>query len=128
MIVASILGGRVLAPLVQIVAQWQSVVNARSSWNRLEDLLETYPLKSAGMALPPPRGQLSVENLYAGPPNTGLQILRGLTFDLQPAEVLAVVGPSASGKTTLARMLTGLWPALAGNVRLDGASLYQWNK
>jgi len=128
MIVASILGGRVLAPLVQIVAQWQGVVNARSSWNRLEDLLETYPLKSAGMALPPPRGQLSVENLYAGPPNSGLQILRGLTFELQPAEVLAVVGPSASGKTTLARMLAGLWPALAGNVRLDGANLYQWNK
>lgn len=128
MIVASILGGRVLAPLVQIVGQWQGIVNARTSWKRLDELLETYPVNAPSMALPPPRGQLSVENLFAGPPNSGLHILRGLTFDVQPGEVLAVVGPSASGKTTLARMLAGLWPAIAGSVRLDGANLYQWNK
>lgn len=128
MIVASILGGRVLAPLVQIVAQWQFVVNAQSAWRRVDELLTKIPARRAGMPLPAPKGRLTVENLYASPPNSSFQILRGIVFDLQPGEVLAVVGPSACGKTTLARMLVGLWPAVGGNVRLDGVDVYQWNK
>lgn len=129
MIIASVLGGRVLAPLVQVVAQWQTVVNVRDAWSRLDMLLSAVPARKPGMPLPAPRGLLQVEPLVAGAPGAqGSTILRGVTFALNPGEVLAVVGPSASGKTTLARLLTGLWPAAAGKVRLDGADVFAWNK
>lgn len=132
MIVASIIGGRVLAPMVQMVAQWRLVVNAREAWSRLNVVLQQLPAKEAGMQLPPPKGVLTVEQLVAGPPPLPGQqpqaILRGVQFALQPGEVLAVIGPSAAGKTTLARMLVGLWPALQGKVRLDGVDVYSWNK
>jgi ATP-binding cassette subfamily C exporter for protease/lipase len=81
-----------------------------------------------GMPLPAPRGLLQVEQLVAGAPGNPNAILRGVAFSLQPGEVLAVVGPSASGKTTLARLLVGLWPAAAGKVRLDGADVFSWDK
>jgi len=128
MIVSSILGGRVLAPLVQIVAQWQTVVNARDGYNRLETLLAMLPVKPESMSLPAPRGQVLVENVLAGAPGVQTAILKGVGFALNPGDVLAVVGPSASGKTTLARLLVGLWPAMNGKVRLDGADVYTWDK
>jgi ATP-binding cassette subfamily C exporter for protease/lipase len=128
MIVASILGGRVLAPLVQIVGQWQAVVNVRDAYARLDNLLDTVPLRPAGMALPAPQGQLQVDNLMANAPGTQTTLIKGVSFGLQPGDVLAVVGPSASGKTTLARLLVGLWPAINGKVRLDGADVFTWNK
>ena len=128
MIVASILGGRMLAPLVQVVSQWQSVVNVRDSWGRLEQLLTSVPAKPQSMALPAPRGSVQVEQLVAGAPGNPAPILRGVAFALNPGDVLAVVGPSASGKTTLARLLVGLWPAAGGKVRLDGADVHTWDK
>jgi ATP-binding cassette subfamily C exporter for protease/lipase len=128
MIVASVLGARVLAPLVAVVTQWRAVVNARDAWGRLNQLMTALPATEAGMAMPPPKGVLAVENLVAGAPGSQSPIVRGLAFALQPGEVLAVVGPSASGKTTLARLLVGLWPAMAGKVRLDGADVHSWNK
>lgn len=128
LIVGSILGGRVLAPLVQVVTQWQTVVNVRDSWSRLDQLLAAVPPRPIGMRLPPPRGALQVEQLVASAPGNVSPILRGVNFSLSPGEVLAVVGPSASGKTTLARLLVGLWPAAAGKVRLDGADVFVWDK
>ena len=128
MIIGSIFGGRVLAPLVQIVTQWRMVVNVRDAWQRLEGLLKTVPARPETMALPPPRGILQVESLMAGAPNGGPPIIKNVTFNLTPGEVLAVVGPSASGKTTLARLLVGLWPAVGGKVRLDGADIFTWDK
>jgi ATP-binding cassette subfamily C exporter for protease/lipase len=128
MIVASILGGRMLAPLVQTVSQWQSVVNVRDAWTRLDSLLTAVPQRPESMALPAPRGALQVEQLIAGAPGNPAPILRGVQFALVPGEVLAVVGPSAAGKTTLARLLVGLWPAQGGKVRLDGADIYTWDK
>lgn len=128
MIVASILGGRMLAPLVQVVSQWQSVVNVRDAWMRLDGLLVAVPARPPGMALPAPRGALQVEQLIASAPGNPAPILRGVQFALAPGEVLAVVGPSAAGKTTLARLLVGLWPAQGGKVRLDGADIHTWNK
>lgn len=128
MIVASILGGRMLAPLVQVVSQWQTVVNVRDAWARLDGLLAAVPARSPGMELPKPRGALQVEQLVAGAPGNPAPILRGVQFALAPGEVLAVVGPSAAGKTTLARLLVGLWPAQGGKVRLDGADIHTWNK
>jgi ATP-binding cassette subfamily C exporter for protease/lipase len=132
MIVASIIGGRVLAPLVQMVTQWRGVVNARDAWARLNMLMTLMPGRETGMALPAPRGQLTVEQLVAGAPvppgQAPVPILKGLQFVLQPGESLAVIGPSAAGKTTLARMLVGLWPAIGGKVRLDGADVHAWPK
>ena len=128
MIIASVLGGRVLAPLVQIVSQWQAVVNVRESWSRLDQLLTALPAKMPGMSLPAPKGALLVESLVASAPGTAVQILKGVGFELKPGEVLAVVGPSASGKTTLARLLAGFWPAISGKVRLDGVDVFTWDK
>lgn len=128
MIIASVLGGRVLAPLVQIVTQWQSVVNVRDAWGRLDQLLTGLPVRAPSMPLPPPHGSLTVESVVAAAPGTQVPILKGVAFALQPGEVLAVVGPSASGKTTLARLLAGLWPANSGKVRLDGVDVYTWDK
>ena len=128
MIVASILGGRVLAPLVQIITQWRMVVNVRDAWQRLDDLLAAVPVKARPMPLPAPRGMLQVEVLMAGAPNTGVALLKNVAFSLLPGEVLAVVGPSASGKTSLARLLVGLWPVASGSIRLDGADIFAWDK
>jgi ATP-binding cassette subfamily C exporter for protease/lipase len=128
MIIASVLGGRMLAPLVQAVSQWRAVVGVRDAWSRLEALMEQLPARKKGMALPQPKGALSVDGLVAGAPGSPVAIVRGIQFSLTPGQVLAVVGPSASGKTTLARLLVGLWPAGAGKVRLDGADVFVWDK
>ena len=128
MIIGSVLGGRVLAPLAQLVAQWNGVVTVRESWARLDMLLSQIPAKAEAMALPAPKGQLSVEGIVAGPPGQQAAILRGIQFALNPGEVLAVIGPSASGKTTLARLLVGLWPSIGGKVRLNGADVFTWDK
>ncbi len=128
MIIASVLGGRVLAPLVQIVTQWQSVVNVRDAWSRLDQLLAALPVRPPSMSLPAPHGDLTVEALVAAAPGSQVPILRGVAFGLSAGEVLAVVGPSASGKTTLARLLVGLWPAASGKVRLDGVDVFTWDK
>lgn len=128
MIVAATLGGRILAPIVQIVSQWRNVVAARDAWTRLDQFLKAFPVPPETMLLPPPRGVLTVENLLAGAPGSSIPIIKSAHFALPPGEVLAVVGPSASGKTTLARLLIGLWPALSGKVRLDGADIYTWDK
>jgi ATP-binding cassette subfamily C exporter for protease/lipase len=128
MIVASILGGRMLAPLVQIVTQWRNVVAVRDSWGRLNQLLSNVPPPAKAMPLPQPKGLLNVESVTVAAPGSQVPILRGVAFALKPGEVLAVVGPSASGKTTLARALVGLWPSAGGKVRLDGADVYAWDK
>ena len=127
-IIGSVLGGRVLAPLGQVVAQWNAVVNVRAAWARLEALLAQIPEKLEAMPLPAPKGFLTVEALMAGAPGQQVPIVRGVQFGIQPGEVLAVIGPSASGKTTLARLLVGLWPAISGKVRLDGADVHAWDK
>jgi len=128
MIVGSILGGRLLAPLVQIITGWRQIEAAREAWGRIALLLNTYPVPEKGMALPSPEGRLSVEGVIAAPPGGGQPVLKGVSFALVPGDSLAVVGPSASGKTTLARLLTGIWQARQGTVRLDGIDVYAWDK
>lgn len=128
MIIGSILGGRVLAPLVQMVTQWRAVVGARDAWHRVEGLLSAIPPKAKTMPLPPPRGRLSAEGIVAVAPGSQSTILRNVSFALNPGEVLGIIGPSASGKTTLARVLAGLWPSAGGKARLDGADMYTWDK
>jgi ATP-binding cassette subfamily C exporter for protease/lipase len=127
LIVGSMLGGRLLAPLVQLVSQWTLVVNARDAWMRLEQLLQAHPLPKAAMPLPAPAGRLSVESLFVAPPGSAAPLLKGIHFALRPGEVLIVVGPTAAGKTTLARALTGFWPVASGKVRLDGVDVHGWD-
>lgn len=128
LIVASTLGARAVAPLGAIVTQWRQVVAAHEAYLRLDKALTQYPLKRKGMALPVPTGFLSVEALVASAPGSNTPILRGLQFAVKPGQMLAVIGPSGSGKTTLARLLVGVWPALSGKVRLDGADVFSWDK
>ena len=128
MIVASILGARMVSPLVQIIAQWKMIVSAKDSYARLDALLDSVPPKPVGMQLPAPTGQLVVENLFVAAPGKGPTILKGLSFVLNAGESLALIGPSASGKTTLTRALVGIWGAQSGKVRLDGADIFQWPK
>lgn len=128
MIISSILGGKVLAPLVQVIATWKSIVNARDAYQRLDKLLVTIPEREPGMPLPPPQGALSVEGVMAAAPGTQAAILRGVSFALPAGKALVMVGPSAAGKSTLARLLVGIWPALSGKVRLDGVDIFPWNK
>jgi len=127
-LVASVVGGRMLAPLVLMITQWRAVVNARDARDRLLQLLGSLPPADHAMPLPSPRGALVVEQLAATAPGAAMPLLKGLNFRLQPGEVLGVIGPSAAGKTTLARLLTGLWPAATGKVRLDGVDVYGWAK
>jgi len=128
MIVGSSLGAKALAPIGLIIGQWKTVVGARDAWRRLDGLLQNLPAREPGMPLPPPQGNLTVEAVTAAAPGTANLILRGIQFGLPAGQVLAIVGPSASGKTTLARLLTGIWPAHSGTVRLDGADVFNWNK
>ncbi|MCD2515302.1 type I secretion system permease/ATPase [Massilia sp. G4R7] len=128
MIAASILVGRALAPVQQVIAVWKSLSTTRSAFERLTKLLEANPAREAGMELPKPKGALSVEAVTAGPPGAKMPVIKGLSFAIQPGDVLGVIGPSGSGKSTLARLLVGVWPSMMGKVRLDGADIYQWNK
>ena len=128
MIVASILMGRVLSPVEQLIGVWKNWSNTRSAYMRLAELLEANPPRKSGMALPKPLGQISLESVTAIPPGASEAAIKNLSFTLMPGDVLGVIGPSGAGKSTLARLLVGVWPARVGNVRLDGADVYQWNK
>ena len=128
MIVASTLGGRVLAPLAQLIAQWRLVVNARDSYQRMDNFLKALPERQYGMSLPAPEGYLNVEHVTAGAPGNPYPIVRGVNFAVAPGETVAMIGPSAAGKTTLARLLIGIWPTLSGKVRLDGNDIHTWDK
>jgi len=128
MIAASILVGKAMGPVQQLIAVSKSWTNTRSAYDRLTALLANNPSRPAGMELPKPQGALTVEGVVAAPPGTNQQVLRGVTFAIAPGDALGVIGPSGSGKSTLARLLVGVWPALAGKVRLDGADIYSWNK
>lgn len=128
MLVASILGGRVVAPISQVIGMWKQVVNARDAFGRLDKLLQNVPAREPGMSLPPPRGMLSVEAVVASAPGSQLPIIRGASFAVPAGDVVAIVGPSASGKSTLARLMVGVWPTMGGKVRLDGVDVFPWNK
>ncbi|WFQ78432.1 type I secretion system permease/ATPase [Xenorhabdus sp. SF857] len=142
MIAGSILMGRALSPIEQLIQAWKSWSAARLSWQRLDKLLKAQPERKSGMSLPAPNGVLLLEKVSAMPPGKtrALQfsqngsapnnqyVLQDIHFALDAGDVLGVIGPSASGKSTLARLLVGIWPAQEGVVRLDDADIYQWNK
>ncbi|MCT8345719.1 type I secretion system permease/ATPase [Photorhabdus temperata] len=129
MIAASILMGRALSPIEQLIQAWKGWSGARLSWQRLTNLLEQQPERKPGMSLPAPKGNLAVDKVSAAPPGRNNKVvLQDVSFTLDAGDVLGLIGPSASGKSTLARLLVGIWPAQEGVVRLDNADIYQWNK
>jgi len=128
MIVASMLGGRVLAPLVTVIGSWRQVVYARQAWYRLDEFLGGDDKETLTMSLPKPEGVLTVEGLHVQAPNSETLLIKNVSFAALPGETLLIAGPSAAGKTTLARTLVGAWPAAAGKVRLDGADVHAWDK
>jgi PrtD family type I secretion system ABC transporter len=126
MIAASILSARALAPIEGAVSTWKSIVAVRLAWGRLVTLLNTAPRREEGMALPAPTGELQVQKVSFAPPGSRKAIVNGVSFALQPGESCGVIGPSASGKSSLMRLLVGAWPTATGVVRLDGADIYAW--
>lgn len=127
-IAASVLLGRALAPVDQLITQWKGITAAREAWTRLSGLLAAYPVQRSVVQLPRPHGDLRVEGLVVAAPGKREPILRNLNFSVAPGTLVGVVGPSASGKSTLGRALLGIWKPLAGSVRLDGAALHTWDR
>ncbi|WP_277373316.1 type I secretion system permease/ATPase [Pseudomonas sp. AA-38] len=128
MIAGSILAGRVLGPLDQLINAWKQWSGAQQAYQRLRDLLRAQPPRTCGMRLPAPRGALRVEQLSACAPGSRTPVLAGVSFALEPGQRLVVLGPSGCGKSSLARLLVAAQAPLAGKVRLDGADLQQWHK
>ena len=128
MIAASILLGRAIAPVEQVIGIWRQWGGVVSAYRRLTHLLRNNPPRESGMSLPIPVGRVQAEGVTAGPPSLNKPILKNISFLLNAGDCLGVIGPSGSGKSTLARVLVGVWPASVGTMRLDGANVYQWNK
>ena len=127
MIASSILMGRALAPIEQVVGGWSMVQRAQDGWNRLSELLSRRPPLPPRTPLPAPQAQLEVRNLTVVPPGQSTATLRAVSFDLAPGQALGVIGPSGAGKSTLARALISAWPISGGSIRLDGATLEQYD-
>lgn len=126
MFASSFLLGRALAPVENAIGTWRSLVTARIAYRRLGELLALTPTSAPGMALPAPAGELRVEGASYVPAGATAPTLRGVSFTLAPGQVLGIIGPSAAGKSTLARLIAGSWQPSAGHVRLDGASIAVW--
>ena len=127
MIAASIMMGRALAPVDLAIANWKPFMMARQSWTRLQDLMKKVPEPMQVMALPKPVKELRVESVTIVPPGERRPNVGGVSFVLERGSALGIIGPSGSGKSSLARVLVGAWVPAAGNVRLDGAALENWN-
>ncbi|MGD1877678.1 MAG: type I secretion system permease/ATPase [Kiloniellaceae bacterium] len=127
MIAASIIMGRALAPVEGAIGNWRGFIMARNAKGRLSAFFDKDEAPSPGLPLPRPKGAISVERLVAAPPGLSKPVLKGISFALEAGESLGIIGPSAAGKSTLARLLVGVWAPAAGNVRLDGADISDWN-
>ncbi|CEJ13852.1 Type I secretion system ATP-binding protein PrsD [bacterium YEK0313] len=126
MIAASILLGRALAPIELAVAHWSGFTAARQAFARLRDAIAMLGQETVPLPLPLPKRMLTAEQLFVGPPGAPDSIVQGVSFSLLAGQALGVIGPSASGKSTLARALAGVWSPLRGSLRLDGAEISQW--
>jgi len=126
MIATSILLGRAVQPVEQLVGSWRTLIEARAAYGRLQELSKDFERTEPHVAMPRPEGRLSAENISYRAAGSETLVLSNIAFALAPGEALAIVGPSAAGKSTLARVLTGVWRPSSGKVRLDGADVSYW--
>ena len=126
-IAGAVLLGRALQPLDLLTNSWKSFADSREAYKRLNSLLKKFPEIPVAMKLPDPKGDIKVEGIVVLTPVTQIPILKGLNMDIKAGETVGVIGPSASGKSTLARAILGIWPLHSGKVRLDGADIHRWN-
>lgn len=136
MIASSILVGRALAPFDNAIEMWKSISGASKSYARIMEAFKVSTLREDAMPISDVKGHLALENVYYAHPTDkplpqGMQpkyVLKGISFAVSPGEIVAVIGPSAAGKSTLAKVMTGVWPVSSGAVRLDGGDVYKWNR
>lgn len=136
MIASSILVGRALAPFDNAIEMWKSISSATKSYSRIMEAFKVSTLREDAMPISDVKGNLTLENVYYAHPTDkplpqGAQpkyILKGISFSVNPGEIVAIIGPSAAGKSTLAKIMTGVWPVSSGSVRLDGGDIYKWNR
>ncbi|HET8746839.1 MAG TPA: type I secretion system permease/ATPase [Ramlibacter sp.] len=128
MIATSILLGKALQPVEQLVGSWRVLIEARAAYGRLVELSQDFAREEPHLTLPRPEGRLAAENVSFRPPGVETPVLSSISFQIAPGEALAILGPSAAGKSTLARLLTGVWAPNTGRVRLDGADLSHWKR
>ncbi len=128
MIAGSIIMGRALAPLDLMIATWKGFSGARMSYKRVDKLLKEFPKNKEYMELPPPKGFLTLEGVYAKPPASEKYTLENINFSINKGDIVGIIGPSAAGKSTLARVILGVWPVQIGTVRMDGADISQWDR
>jgi len=127
MIAASIITGRALAPVEVAISGWRSFLQARAARSHLHDFLDTHLAGEEPLLLPTPKGGLVFDNVYASPPGSHRPVLSAVSFQLDPGTSVGLSGPSAAGKSSLARLMVGVWRPISGEVRLDGAELNQWS-
>lgn len=127
MIAGSILAGRALAPCDAAIGLWKNVISFSEAYGRLKKVAGVH-LREEAMKLPEPEGQLTVRNATYVPLGAKKPIIYNVSFGLNPGDIVGVVGPSASGKTSLSKLLVGVWKATSGSVELDGADVYSWNR
>ena len=126
MVAASIIMGRGLAPLMQVMSSWRSTTQAKESYQRLKEFSDRIENQTRNMPLPEPKGHIHVDGAVF---RINEQVLlKGVSFELKPGEFLGIIGPSGAGKTTLCRLLLGIWPSLSGKVYLDGKDIFSWDK
>ena len=127
MIAGSIIMGRALAPLDILISSWKSYKNTKESYARLSQFLEDFPADNEKLKLPDPKGDIFLETISLVPPHGKAPTLMGVNFELKSGDMCAIIGPSAAGKSSLARAMLGVWPVFHGVVRVDGADITQYN-
>jgi len=128
MIAATILLGKATGPVELVIGSWKQWRGTVSAYERLKKLLGDNPPRILGMSLPRPKGFIAFEGVYAAPPGITKPTLKNISFKLEPGDILGVIGPSASGKSTLAKVMVGIWPSSPNCARIDEADVYRWNK
>lgn len=127
-IAASVLAGRALAPVDQAIANWRGFVAARDGWSRIVNATnQLAPPPERTVELPPPAGDIALRDVWVTPPGSQVLAVKGVNLTIAPGDALAIIGPSAAGKTTLAKAILGIWPLARGEIRLDGATHDQWD-
>lgn len=125
---SSVLAGRALAPVDMTIANWRGMAGAHAAWNRIVEMITRFPPpQPRSIALPAPAGEIALSDVWIAPPGSQRAVVAGVSLALQPGQALALIGPSAAGKTSLAKALLGIWPVSRGEIRIDGATLDQWD-